>query len=377
MSFSFVSRRASRLATVRTTLVATLVVALCLDARPTHASMQTGGFVYVATNANPNSVIQYVRSIDGSLHQNSAALTGGSGTGPIGVDPLTSQDSLILSPDGSLVIVVNAGSDEVSSLSAGSAGIQTVSTVPSNGTFPNSVAMNGSLVYVLNAKGTPNVTAFHVDAGGALAAIPGSTRELPGGGAAAPHDVRFSPDGSRLIVTDGGTNQIDVFQLDSDGMATAVTTTPSAGAVPFGMRFGRVGALIVTEAASASASSYALTPLDTLSVISPAVANGQAATCWVSVTPGGKFAFVSNTASSTLSSYQVSGSGTLNLANPVAATAGGGAPIDSAISGDGSFLFVVDSAKGRILTYRIHGASLHPAGVVTGLPLSVQGIAAR
>ncbi|MCU1275099.1 MAG: hypothetical protein JWO48_2530 [Bryobacterales bacterium] len=158
---------------------------------------------------------------------------------------------------------------------------------------------------------------------------------------------------------------------------TGVTSTTAAGSGPFGFRFARDGVLVSSEANTASASSYRLNNQDTLSVISPAVPNGQAATCWISFTGDGKFGFVSNAASGTLSTYQVSGNGTLNLAPAVTATlGGGGAPIDSVLSDDSRFLYVIDSALGRIVFFRVTGASLHALGSVTGLPLTVQGIAA-
>ena len=360
------------------TMLLTFLAASVLTWSPAHASRLTTGFVYVATNESPvNSVIQFWRAGDGSLTPIGEAATGGSGTGAGTVDPLGSQDSLVLSPDGTYLLVVNAGDNTVSLLSAGSAGLQSLSTVSSNGTFPNSVALYGDLVYVLNAKGTPDISGFRISATGTLTAIPNSTQSLPGGSDVAPHDIRFSPDGTRLIVTDGGANQIDVFQLDANGLATSVITTSDAGSGPFGLRFGRDGALICVEAASASASSYSLLLNDTLSVISPAVANGQKASCWISVTGDGKFAFVSDTGSGTFSSYQVSGNGALNLANAIAASTDGAAPIDSALSGDSAFFYVVDSSHGNVLIYRVHGASLHALGSVTGLPASTQGIAAQ
>jgi 6-phosphogluconolactonase (cycloisomerase 2 family) len=301
---------------------------------------------------------------------------GGTGNGVGALDPLGSQDSLVLTDGGSLLLAVNAGSNELSSLSASSSGLAFSSKVASGGLFPNSVAVYGTLVYVLNAH-TPNIVGFRLNAG-VLQAIPGATFAVPGGAAAKPHDIRFSPDGSSVIVTVEGTNQIHVFALDPQGLVAGVRSTPSAGTAPFGFKFARRGVLVVTEAATASASSYTLTDQDTLTVISAAVANGQAATCWISLTSDGIFGFVSNTASGTLSTYQVSGDGHLNLAQAVAATLGpGGAPIDSALSADSRYLYVVDSAIGRVVFFRVTGASLHPLGSVTGLPLTVQGIAAQ
>jgi 6-phosphogluconolactonase len=149
---------------------------------------------------------------------------GGTGNGVGALDPLGSQDSLVLSGTGSLVLVVNAGSDQGSSLAAGGSGLRLLSTVASGGRFPNSVALNGNLAYVLNAHGTPNISGFRVSATGVLQPISHSTRNLPGGTASAAHDIRFSPDGTRLLVTEGGTNQIDIFELGNNGLVTGVTT---------------------------------------------------------------------------------------------------------------------------------------------------------
>jgi 6-phosphogluconolactonase len=98
------------------------------------------GFVYVATNApSGNAVVQYLHSDNGSLSKVSQVSTGGSGGTGNGVgnlDPLGSEDSLVLNNTGSVVVVVNAGSDQVSSLAAGSTGLDLVSTVSSGGVSP-------------------------------------------------------------------------------------------------------------------------------------------------------------------------------------------------------------------------------------------------
>ena len=339
------------------------------------------GFVYIATNQpSGNAVIQYTRAANGSLTKTAEVATGGlggTGNGVGALDPLGSQDSLVLSGTGAALLVVNAGSNNLSSLRAGSAGLQLVSLVPSGGTFPNSVALNGNLVYVLNAHGTPNISGFRLSSTGDLQPIAGSTRNLPGGTTAAPHDIRFSPDGTRLLVTEEVTNQIDVFELSNAGLVSAVTTQPSPGSGPFGMKFGRGGVLLNSEANSGSVSSYSLNPDNTLTVISAAVLDTQQASCWISLSSDGKFGFVSNTGSGTLSTYQVTGNGTLNLAKPVTASINGGAPIDSALTSGSSFLYVVDSALGRIVSFRVQGASLIPLSTVTGLPTTIQGIAAQ
>jgi 6-phosphogluconolactonase len=211
---------------------------------------------------------------------------------------------------------------------------------------------------------------------GTLEAIPGSTRALPGGSAAAPTDVRFSEDGTRLLVTESGTNQIDVFEIGDDGLTGDVVTQPSSGIAPFGLRIGEGDLVVVAEAMSAAASSYRLDDDGTLDIISASVPNGQAASCWISL--ANRYAYISNTAASTLSSYRVADDGTLTLLKAVAvATGAGSAPIDSALSRNSKFLYVVDSTLGRVLIFRVAGADLVSLGNVTGLPTSVQGIAAQ
>src|SRR2546421_1188467 len=97
-------------------------------ATSTHALAATsGGFVYVMTNqTTANSIIQYRRASDGSLtrlHEAATGGFGGTGNGVGALDPLGSQDSLVLTEAGSLLLAVNAGSNQLSSLAAGDAGL--------------------------------------------------------------------------------------------------------------------------------------------------------------------------------------------------------------------------------------------------------------
>jgi 6-phosphogluconolactonase (cycloisomerase 2 family) len=223
----------------------------------------------------------------------------------------------------------------------------------------------------------PNVTGFRVSSSGELSRIASSTRKLPGGMMAAPHDVHFTPDGTRLVVTEGGTNQIDIFELGNNGLITGVRTQPSAGSGPFGFRFGREATLLNSEANTGSVSSYDLTSEDTLQVISAAVPDTQKAACWITITGTASVGFISNTASGTISSYEIAPDGTLMLARIDAGSLGTGAPIDSARSFDSAFLYVDDSALGRIVIFKISGTSLAKIGAVSGLPTTLQGIAAQ
>ena len=68
------------------------------------------------------------------------------------------------------------------------------------------VPYNAFHLHTLNARGMPNVSAFRLGVDGTLTAIPNSTRNLPGGSAAVPADVRFRRDGTLLLVTETGTH---------------------------------------------------------------------------------------------------------------------------------------------------------------------------
>jgi 6-phosphogluconolactonase (cycloisomerase 2 family) len=354
-----------------------LVSALFLSSITMNAEdAQADNFVYVMTNKTPhNSVIQFSRGNDGSLMWVREVPTGGSGTGATGVDPLGSQDSLVLSGDGHLLLAVNAGSNEISVLKIKNSKLMSQDKVWSGGDFPNSVTLSGDLVYVLNAKGaTPHINGFRLDPNGFIHPIPGARVDLPPGSKGA-NDIRFADDGTKLLVTVSGTNQIQVFEVADNGVAGAPTPQVSAGTSPFGIRFGRNGIAVVSEAAG-SVSSYSFDSTDMLVVISPAVLNTQKASCWISLNRSATYAYVSNTASGTISSYQLGGGGDVTLTRAIAANTGG-APIDSSLSRDSKFIYVVDSAQGRIVILRVEAGNLTVIGNVSSLPTSIQGVAAQ
>jgi 6-phosphogluconolactonase (cycloisomerase 2 family) len=294
------------------------------------------------------------------------------------VDPLGSQGSLVLSRDGRWLLAVNAGSDEISAFRVTPDGVMLTDTVSSGGVFPSSLALDGNLLYVLNAGtngGSPNIAGFRLSHGGELMPIAGATRAL---GAGAYSQVGFDPLGRVLVITQRDTNRIHVFPVDKDGVpGSTATTSPSVGNAPFGFDFDRRGHLLVSEAGTGSVTSYEIEADGTLRVISPMVVNGQAATCWL-VGDGSRFAYTANTASSTLSAYGVhNGSGRLSLIEAVAGT--GDLPIDLATSVDGRFLYAVNAGPGTVGAFRMNpDGSLTDLGTTGGLPaIHAQGIAAR
>src|SRR6202007_568595 len=104
--------------------------------------------VYVQTNdATGNEVIAFSRTGDGALAPQARYSAGGRGTG---LPHLASAGSVVLSDDGRWLLVVNAGSDERALFGVQPDGLRLADRAGSGGRKPTSVAVSGTLVYVLN-----------------------------------------------------------------------------------------------------------------------------------------------------------------------------------------------------------------------------------
>src|SRR5262249_9565804 len=146
--------------------------------------------VYVPTNdATGNQVFAFSRAEDCALPPLGRYPTGGRGTGS---PHLASAGSVVLSDDGRWLLVVNAGSDELSLFAVQPDGLQLADRAGSGGSKPTSVAVSGTLAYVLN-NGTPSISGFHL-AEGKLTALAGSARPLSGADAD-PAQISFTPGG--------------------------------------------------------------------------------------------------------------------------------------------------------------------------------------
>jgi 6-phosphogluconolactonase len=337
------------------------------------------GRVYVLSNKLENSVVVFNRDSNGDLAFLQEAATDGGGTGATR-DPLQSQGSVTLRADNKILLAVSPASGELTAFRVTNAGLEFGSKVSSGGFFPVSVTVHNNLVYVVNQLGLPNITGYTVNDTGQLLEITGSRRNLAGGPLALPAEVSFTPDGNQLIVTEKGTSLLDIFNVLANGQTDGPLKETSRGTTPFGFAFGPGGTLIVSEAQGglpmlATASSYRLAGDNVPLPVSSKVADNGTAACWVVVT--GETAWIVNTVTATISSYHVGADASITLANPAAASVGTTVPIDAAASHDGRFLYQVLSSTGQIAVFGINGTALLPLTTVDGLPLSIQGIAAR
>jgi 6-phosphogluconolactonase (cycloisomerase 2 family) len=337
--------------------------------------------VFVQTNElNGNKIAVYDRASDGSLTRVATYPTGGLGGAAAPStesDRLASQGSLGLVRH-HLLIAVNAGSDTISVFRVNGDQLERVQVLASGGRFPASVTARHGLVYVLNSGGTGIVQGFRID-GDSLTPIPGSARSLglangnPPFFLTSPGQVGFTPDGHQLIVTTKASGSlIDVFQVEPDGtLSAAPVANPSATPVPFAFTFGPAGKLVMGEAGTSSVTTYDLRQDGTLTD-PQSQSDGGAALCWI--TRVGPFFFVSNTGSSTISSYRIDAGGQPVLVNAVAAATNPGT-IDLASSG--RFLYAETGTLGSVDEFRVESdGSLTPLGSVHDLPPGIEGIAA-
>lgn len=339
------------------------------------------GAVYTTSNApGGNAVLVFDRLADGRLVPLTSIATGGLGTG----GGLDNQGALTLTHNERWLLAVNAGSNSISVFSVLGRGLQLTDVEPSGGVQPVSVTEHRGLVFVLNA-GTDNITGFRLGRDGRLRPLDGSTRSLSGS-ATAPAQISFAPDGDVLMVTEKATNKIVTFQVDRDGLPGLAQVQNSNGQTPFGFAFGKRDQVFVSEAFSgapdaSATSSYELDRDGLLTTISASVGTNQTANCWVVVTPNGRFAYVTNTGSGSISGYNIDFDGELELLDAdgrTGITGDGSGPIDLALTDNGRFLYSLNSGTNTIGAFRTHSdGSLTALPFASGLPTGANGLAAR
>jgi 6-phosphogluconolactonase len=342
-----------------------------------HANDAATSVVYTMSNAaGGNSILAFAERADGSLEPAGSTPTGGLGTGA----GLGNQGGITVDRD--FLYVVNAGSDDVSVFRVADGELALTDRVPSGGDLPVSVTVDRGVVYVLNA-GSDSIAGFTVDQQGQLAPLPGSVQALSGAGVGAA-EIHFSGDGHALIVTEKATSSLVTFPLDRYGVPVDRKVFASPGMTPFGFATGKGPTIYVSEAAggaagASSVTSWRIGPQGELSVITPSAAIGQSAACWAIVTPDGRFAYIANTGSGTVSALRITG-GALELigSGASASTGPGSAPIDIAITAGGRYLHVLSSGTDTLATFAIgRDGSLTNVGEVTGLPHGANGLAAH
>ena len=398
-----------------------------------------GGVFAMSNILDANSIVAYSRAADGTLSLVGEFATGGQGgdfDGPEGLDPLISAYALINTPNNEYLMAVNAGSNTISVMQINDdMSLELVDTESSFGTGPNSLAFHDGIVYVTNIDadgefaGEPDQEGSiygYTFSGGDLTPIAGSGRELNN----RPSAVRFSPDGSTLLVAsiNSGSNQLAssdqdsmvAFTIDaetglaSDAQTGGATSTLQGNSadrnLPSAIGFEVVDRsdgtfAIVTEAReftaagdppnfpglqSGSVSTYVVggdgslsgAQLDFVAGQTAARGEGQITTCWIVMDPDGEFFYVSNAIDATISTFRFTdASGNIELVNEVSAsgTGAGGNVTDGAaafavtdgwidldITDDGDLLYQLFGLSGAVGVYAVDNGNLELVEVVSG-----------
>ena len=359
-----------------------------VDATPDAAADDAGiGAVFVATNdLDNNEIVSFERAADGTLSVVGNFATGGVGStefdGGEGLDPLISADSIVVTEDEQFLLTVNAGSDTITSFAINDDfSLSQISVIDSGGVGPNSVAVDGELVFVTNIDRdglafedpeTPraepndegNVVGFTINDAGELAPT-GFSADLDN----RPANIDFSSDGDRIIVSSitsgsavlAGENaeaSVYSFNVLRSGNLSLVDTATSTerfnaegrnlpSAIDFDISVqGDREFVVVTEARefnaegappafpalqAGSVSVYELNADSTLTLTEGDLATGptdnnlfgadgqQLTACWIDFHSDGTTFFVSNAINASISSFSLNADGTVETLDTIAA----------------------------------------------------------
>ena len=328
-----------------------------------------------------NSILSYVRASDGTISLSGSFLTGGNGGAGASSSaaPLGSQDGLALAGNNQDLIATNAGSDTISVFDVTGTTLKLVQQIGSGGQFPNSIAVHGDLVSVLNAGGAGSVQEFSL-VKGRLATLATENRSLGLDNTTPPDyvhgagQVGYTPNGQHLVVTTkDSTNSYDVFSVSPNGtLGAAPTVTVSDNPVPYDFNFDAAGNLFAIEAGTSSASVYEVNANGSLTSLGT-VSDNAKALCWVSSANG--YFFGSNAGSGNITSFDENSSGTPQIVASVAASAHAGTT-DSVVSPDGKFLYVESGGAGTVDVFAIGAnAALTLVTTIFNIPVASEGIA--
>jgi len=382
MSLSLSRRSMSRLGLALTLAGLTGLAAPAAQAQTLNLKLAGAGKVYTSSNAaDGNALLVYARVAGGGLMLAGQVATGGLGLGA----GLGSQGAVTLSQDGHYLFVVNAASNTVSTFELADGALNLRSVVATGGSLPISVAEHGGWVSVLNSGGDGNVSGFRNN-DGVLSPVAGSVQGLSTTGGVAPAQVAFSDDGRALVVTEKGTNRLTSYSVHADGSLGPAQITASPGMTPFGFAFNGRNRMVVSEAVGGQAGASTVSSYrfghrqpSLPKLVSASVPDTQSAACWVAIGKDGRTAYVTNTGSSSVSSYHVAGNGQIDLIAAVAGDTGSGShPADAAVAGNGHHLYVRNGGSATLSSFRIGGdGSLGVEPLTGGLPASAVGLAAN
>jgi len=335
---------------------AVVCFALAAGAARIHANGQDVTLVVTMTNDHEaNQIKVYDANTRALLQTLSTHGKGGVGGNARGIKQL----------DGTLVAVVNNGSNTVALFTRDGDRLRFDRLVPTS-SAPASVDFGNDHLYV---AGATTVDSF-VLREKSVQWLDGSIDLVLAGGGVPPvgstAQVGVAGDRQLLVTlkTDPEPGTVDVVSLDRGAVtgSPAAVSAPEGTLTPFGFATYPDGSALITLAHSNNDGLFRG------GAFASVIAAGQAASCWM--TRAGKYVFVANTGSRTISRLIGTGSNVFVDA-PIAANVPTGSPSD--IDADAGVLGVIDHGSGQshlsLFSYNEFG-ELSPAGapIVVGVP---------
>ncbi|MFE3857931.1 lactonase family protein [Streptomyces griseorubiginosus] len=373
---------------------ATVAVSLASASQYSGSKAGADHAVFVQGNElDGNTIHVFARDDNGKLSPSGTYATGGQGGDQVGAptDSLASQGSLVYDNASGMLLAVNAGSGTVTSFRVGGQQLTHRRVVDSGCEFPASIAVHGTVAYVMNAGGAGSVQGFKITSSG-LKPLHGSHRSLGLDNedvplfSSSPGEVEFTPDGRNLVVTTKSANTVEVFPMKPNGLPAVAepVVNKSAGGVPFAISFDRTGKrMLVAEAEKSTVTTYQVKRDGKLKVLQQPLASGQEVLCWLE--RAGDYFYGGNTGNSTVTGYRMDKRGKLALNNEVGIATPPSAKsqgvIDLVVSADEKFVYVQNAVSGTVDGFRVEAnGSLTKVTTAEGLPAfdesGMEGIAA-
>jgi 6-phosphogluconolactonase len=270
---------------------------------------------------------------------------------------------------GNRVYVANQAAGSIGAFSVGTGTLTTVNNSPvAVGYKPLSMVVtpNNALLYVGAATG---VFVYFINSDGSLT-TPGTGSQPAGVFAPA---MAVSPDGQWLIVLDGTTQQLDIFQINSSTGALTSVTSPVAYATtsgvwqPSDIRISPDGTLIFAALGTAGDAVFTFNTTTGVATSSQGLTTGNTATgdFGLAVSPKTTYLFIARSGTNGgVAVYSIGSGGALT---PVTGTpfAAGSGTFSVILDSTGTYVYAANRTDGTISGYTIV-----PGGTTAGLSLT-------
>lgn len=351
---------------LRVTMLLALLALLSLCAATAFAQQN---LVYINGNitaTGQNAVIALVNDGAGNLSPlaGSPFATGGTGVGPA-TNPMVdaqwdSDGEVVINPEGTLLFAVNGHSNNISSFKINADGTLTTITgspFASGGTQPASIAFkdnalgNGTSMMVvvnkdsdpLQTSTNPSYVTFQVGAGGVLHMNAGSSFAIPAGASPSMALWRRGA-GQGFIGVEFMAGTISSYTMNRQGIMSTVNSLTLPAPSPAGVGAvmnPNVKGLYLTLPPDHAVGVYSYDKTGKLSFIQTAD-NAGLAVCWAAVNALGTRLYTAETASGTISVYDITNSKSPVQLQHISVSGTGALPDHMKVDPTGKFLYVLD-----------------------------------